>query len=347
MPATTPPRRSLLLSVALLSTLVLLVAGLYLRDRPTAGSVLPGSSSASSTPTSGPTPSPSPPAKAGHAPSATPDGAPRGWDRLYTENFDSPVPLGGFTHQDGADWYLEEDNPYASTLRSYPDGWGTTKNRSLNYASKTTDVVEEELGATGVFRLHGYTPTTGEVKRPLGGSFFPVLHPEVDTKEEQIGQTYGRYSVRFRTTGGYRPDETGGYPEGSKTGRFGTAFLLWPVSDNWAEGEIDYPEMPWGAKIAGYVHEIGDPANNSDQFTSHMSTEVGWRTATVEWYPGVLAFYLDGILISKVTENVPDTAFRWGFQSGGTMGVPAADIEGYLLIDWVTIDAYRGAVAPD
>ncbi|MCW2812478.1 MAG: glycoside hydrolase [Friedmanniella sp.] len=329
---------------AVVGVLALLVGAGYLRGSTSYIGGFP-------VPTIFPTPTTSPAASGDSEPEPVtpwpmPEQPPSGWTRLYGEDFSTSVPLGGFTNASNTDWYLADSNPYARTLRSYPDGWGTTHNRSLNFASKTADVVRDEFGARGVFRLHGYTPTTAGTDSALGGSFFPVLHPGAKTNAEQMGQTYGRYTVRFRTIGGYRPDVNGAYPSDSKLGRFGTAFLLWPVNDQWAEGEVDYPEMPWGAKIAGYVHQIGNPRVNGDSFKAPVTTDRGWQTATIEWYPGVLAFYLDGQLIRRVTENVPDTAMRWGFQSGGAVAVPPPDAEGYLLVDWITVDAYDGATPP-
>lgn len=335
MLAINPRRRSRLIRLAtVLSVLAFVVAVIFIRDNG-------GSSPSAGSQPSGATLQPQ-----SAEPSAMPDAAPRGWQRVYGENFNTSLPVGSFVNKSDTDWYLADGNPYARTLRSYPDRWGTTKNRSLNYSSKTTDIVDEAYGARGVFRVHGQTASVDGVDRSLGGSFFPVLNPDAPTGQEQMGQTYGRYTVRFRTVGGYRPDSAGNYPAKSKLGRYGTAFLLWPVNDNWAEGEVDYPEMPWGDRISSYVHEIGAPATTADEFKSPIRTDAGWQTATIEWYPGVLAFYLDGMLIHKVTENVPTTAFRWGFQSGGAIAVPPPDVQGYLLVDWITIDAYQGAVAP-
>ncbi len=329
---------------AVVGVLVLLFGAAYLRGSTSYVGGFPVPTSFPSATVPAPAPDGSEPQAA--APSPMPQQPSAGWSRLYTEDFTTSVPVGGFVNASNTDWYLAGSNPYAKTLRSYPDGWGTTHDRSLNFASKTADVVHDDFGARGVFRLHGYTPATKGDNSALGGSFFPVLRPGAAASGEQMGQTYGRYTVRFRTVGGFRPDVNGGYPADSKLGRFGTAFLLWPVSDKWAEGEVDYPEMPWGAKVAGYVHEIGNPRANGDVFKAPVTTDRAWQTATIEWYPGVLAFYLDGQLIRRVTENVPSTPMRWGFQSGGAVGVPPPDAEGYLLIDWITVDALKGATPP-
>lgn len=265
------------------------------------------------------------------------------WCRIYEENFATPAARGSFVNASADDWHLRRDRPYAGSLRSYPDGWGTTSNWSLNYASKTADVVPEALGARGVFRVHGHSEQVAGRVRSLGGSFYPVLDPLAAVEERQMAQTYGRYTVRFATTGGYRPNGAGTFPLGSAEPSYGTAFLLWPTNDRWAEGEIDYPELVWGAAPSGAVHEIGRPQVNSDTFEVSASTDARWNTATIEWTPGLLVFYWNGKKVRRVTTDVPSTPFRWGFQSGGTLGTPAADLSGYLYVDSISIDAYLPA----
>ena len=269
--------------------------------------------------------------------SAAPSGR---WCPVYAENFSTPAALGSFTNEPVGDWYLQGGHPYAGSLRSYPDGWGTTEDFSLNYASRTTDVVERAKGARGVLRLHGHTGEVDGRPQALGGSFYPVIDPLAKEKQQQVAQTYGRYTVRFTTTGGYRKTATGQYPDISDEPGYGTAFLLWPANDRWAEGEIDYPEMTWGAPVAGAVHTIGNPEVNADTFQTTTSTQGDWHTATIEWSPGLLVFLLDGAEVRRLTTDVPSTPFRWGFQSGGTLGTPAPDLAGYLYVDEISIDAY-------
>ena len=263
------------------------------------------------------------------------------WCRVYHEDFATPARLGSFVNEPTDDWHLAPDHPYAGSLRSYPDGWGTTKDWSLNYASRTTDVVPRAEGADGVLRVHGHTEEVDGRPRALGGSFYPVIDPLATDEQQQVAQTYGRYTVRFTTSGGYRPTAAGRYPRTSEEPRYGTAFLLWPANDRWAEGEVDYPEMAWGAPVAGYVHTIGRPEVNSASVVTSTSTEDGWSTAVLEWTPGLLVFSLNGREIRRVVTDVPSTPFRWGFQSGGTLGTPAAELSGHLYIDEISIDAYR------
>ena len=267
--------------------------------------------------------------------STMPTSSPTGWRRIYSQDFLTTAPIGSFTAARKDDWYLQTTNPYARSLRSYPDGWGTTGNLSLNYASKTVDVVDQDHGAAGVFRLNAKTDTVDGRRRSLAGSFFAVLDPTA-SGNAQVAQTYGRYSVRFRTVGGYPANHAGpGY---------GSAFLLWPADDTWNNGEIDFPEMAWGNKIGGFVHTIGNPSVNATVMTSTVPTDDTWHVATIEWKPIALVFSIDGTVLQTVTQNVPNKPFRWGFQSGGHDGTPADGVTGQLLVDWITIDAYAGKV---
>lgn len=274
-------------------------------------------------------------------PCAEPADAPDGqWCRVYQQDFSTPASLGTFVTVGGDDWRLRPGHPYAEKLRAYPDGWGTTGDYSLNYASRTADVVPAAMGAEGVFRLHGHSARVAGRVQPLGGSFYPVLDPAATDPQRQVAQTYGRYTVRFTTTGGYRPTAAGHYPTGSTAAAYGTAFLLWPANDRWAEGEVDFPEMVWGAPVSGSVHQLGRPEVNADTFTLPTTTDGRWNTATIEWTPGRLVFFLDGTEVRRVATDVPSTPFRWGFQSGGTYGRPAPDLSGYLYVDSISIDAY-------
>ena len=51
-------------------------------------------------------------------------------------------------------------------------------------------------------------------------------------------QAFGRFSVRFRS------DPLPGYK---------AAWLLWPESDNWNEGEIDFPEGGLDSTMWGFI----------------------------------------------------------------------------------------------
>ena len=149
------------------------------------------------------------------------------------------------------------------------------------------------------------------------------------------GQLYGRYTVRFRS------EEIPG---------FKMAFLLWPDSDNWAEGEIDFP----GDQFAGgRQHPVrqclsegrlasGYPGENSTFTTDTQAVESGWHTAAIEWAPDSITFVLDGQVVGTVTDGVPDTSMHLVLQVETMIDAskPASDVSSHLQVDWVRIDSY-------
>jgi beta-glucanase (GH16 family) len=138
--------------------------------------------------------------------------------------------------------------------------------------------------------------------------------------------TYGRYSIRFKVTG------AGGY---------GTAMMLWPNSDTWSDGEIDYPEGDFDGTMQIFHHTM-DPVKCADGCSEtdySFNTGVGfreWHTANTEWLPGKVSYYLDGNLLHTVTTSVPATGHRMTIQMAPT-SAPATS--GHFLIDWVAIYA--------
>ena len=131
-------------------------------------------------------------------------------------------------------------------------------------------------------------------------------------------QTYGRYSIR------YRADAVNGY---------GAAFLLWPASDNWSEGEVDFPEAPFTGTqyMANFLP--GSPGTTAYKQQTTASWQ-DWHVATTEWSPGLLRFLIDGKEVGRTTKGVPTTKFRWVIQAA-TSGTPSASADGHLLIDWM------------
>lgn len=150
------------------------------------------------------------------------------------------------------------------------------------------------------------------------------------------GQKYGRYSIKFRY------DSLPGYK---------IAFLLWPTSDSWNEGEIDWPEgdldgpMYCASAIRGSLEN--GPMKFDPPDRVYSSTGPGdWHVATTEWTPGEVKCFWDGELISQTTveTGVPVTPMRWTLQAEtsdrANRTFPEADTAGHLEIDWVVQYAY-------
>ncbi|GAA4265457.1 glycoside hydrolase family 16 protein [Frondihabitans peucedani] len=127
--------------------------------------------------------------------------------------------------------------------------------------------------------------------------------------------------------------------------------MLWPKSDNWNEGEIDWPEgdltrhpRPASA-IAGTLGQGkgGAPVflpptemfANTDQSQFHV--------ATTEWTSSAVRFYWDGALVAEVTRGIPTTPLRVTLQAETwiAQGAPSNSSDGHIQIDWITIHEAR------
>ena len=140
------------------------------------------------------------------------------------------------------------------------------------------------------------------------------------------GQTYGRYSVRFRA------DAVKGYK---------TAWLLWPDSENSSEGEINFPEGDLDGTIGAFSHCVGTPQNNCLAVNT-SATFRDWHVATVDWVPGKVTFYLDGKVVGSTTKSVPSTSMHWVLQTETALDgtVPADSAAGHVQIDWAVAYKY-------
>lgn len=151
------------------------------------------------------------------------------------------------------------------------------------------------------------------------------------------GQEYGRYSVKFRY------DSLPGYK---------IAFMLWPSSDKWVEGEIDWPEGDLDGPMYGASAIRGSSGNGPMKFDppdrDYSSDGPGdWHVATTEWTPGKVKWFWDGELSGQTTvqPGVPVTPMRWTLQAEtsdhASRTLPDAGTAGHLEIDWVVQYAYE------
>lgn len=137
------------------------------------------------------------------------------------------------------------------------------------------------------------------------------------------GQLYGRYEVRFRA------DALHGYS---------TAWLLWPDSDSWPDGEIDFPEGDLAGTISAYNHTPGNPSVNASAADSGVTYQ-DWHTATTEWTPAGVKFYLDGRLFSSSPVS-PSKPMHMVLQTETNDDRPDPSLAGDVQIDWVSIWQY-------
>ncbi|ROP74021.1 glycoside hydrolase family 16 protein [Curtobacterium sp. PhB115] len=186
---------------------------------------------------------------------------------------------------------------YANSWQPYPDGTG-----GMYYAGSQVSARD------------GYMDVKLDGKHGAAGTF--------GTPSGAWSHVGGKFSVRAKATGG----------DGN-----GAAFMLWPTSNVWADGEIDYPEGNFESKPSFFQHSM-TPGNEGS--STNASTGVSWRSWHVystEWIPGKSVTYLvDGKVIGKVTKDVPKTAHRFMFQVGNW------GASGHLDIDWVSTYDYKG-----
>ncbi|ROP64319.1 glycoside hydrolase family 16 protein [Curtobacterium sp. PhB115] len=186
---------------------------------------------------------------------------------------------------------------YAKSWQPYPDGTG-----GMYYS-----------GAM-ISAHNGYMDVKLDGKHGAAGTF--------GTPTGAWGHKGGKFIVRAKATGG----------DGN-----GAAFMLWPSSDKWSDGEIDYPEANFEQQPMLHHHSM---TPGQEATATSLSTGVSWRswhTYSIEWIPGKSVRYrLDGKVIKTVTKHVPKTAHRYMFQVGNWGDT------GHLYIDWVSTYTYKG-----
>jgi hypothetical protein len=201
---------------------------------------------------------------------------------------------------------------FLSTYRNfgaYPWGWLDTSKRG-HYDPGILSV------SGGILRIHLHTSSDGvhHVAAP---------YPKLPGGSDQL---YGRYSVRFRA------DPVDGYK---------VAWLLWPESEVWSDGEIDFPEGDLTRTISAFMHYVGNPADQ-DYFGTgaHFAS---WHVATIEWSPSRVAFSFDGRVIGTSTRHVPVEPMHFVLQTETELGsepVPSTT-SGDVQLDWVSVWRYE------
>lgn len=200
----------------------------------------------------------------------------------------------------------------ADKWRAYDDGWQDTSRNGTYSPAKVVSIHD------GVMDLHLRT----EDNKHLVAA--PV--PRTGGPGPDGGYVYGRYEVRFRS------DRIPGYK---------VAWLLWPDSDDWSEGEINFPEGNLDSSMAAFMHHRSNP-RQQDVYCPGASF-ADWHTATIEWSPKSVRFILDGTVIgeSRDRSKIPAEPMHWVLQTETNLDGhrPKTLTSGHVLIDWVV--AYR------
>jgi hypothetical protein len=238
---------------------------------------------------------PTPAATSSIPTTAMPVGNLPGFTQTFTEDFKTNLALGTFP------------GTYANKWQSY-NGFADSRGKG-DYNQK---IISVQNGAMDLW-LHN------ENGRPQSAAPVPLIQGAWG------GQTYGKFSVRFRS------DAVTGY---------GAAWLLWPDSNIWNQGEIDFPEGALNGKFMGFNHCINNPSTNCDYVITN-ATYTSWHTASIEWTPTGVKYILDGITLKNSTTAIPTNPMHWVLQTE-TNDQTVTGAGGHLQIDWVTAYKYTG-----
>ena len=228
---------------------------------------------------------------------AMPQGNLPGWTQVFADSFSENVPLGKFPAAVSGKW------------NAYPYPWHDTSGHGTYDPGRVVSI------GNGVMNLYLHTEN--------GVHMVAAPEPVIPgAPGPEGGLLYGRYAMRFKA------DQVPGYK---------TAWLLWPDSENWPDGEIDFPEGNLTGSISAFMHHKGNPEAQDAYPTS--ATYSTWHTAVIEWTPDAVTFYLDGQVIGRSTDtaDIPSTPMHWVLQTETQIsgGPPANSAAGNVQIDWV------------
>lgn len=232
--------------------------------------------------------------------------------QVFTDDFTSGnVPVGSFPGSYGTKWSVG----YGDNV---PDTAGKQGRPSMYMPSKVLSI---QNGVMNMF-LHS------ENGKSLGAAPMPKVNKQTWPYN---GQLYGKWTVRFKA------DAIHG---------FKTAWLLWPDSGEWEDGEIDFPEGDLDGTISAFSHcaNVGNPQGNCI-YGSTTARYTSWHTASIEWIPGRVTFILDGQTIATGTNSVPNESMHYVMQTescfGGLSDCPLAGTSSNLQVDWISVYTYN------
>jgi hypothetical protein len=148
------------------------------------------------------------------------------------------------------------------------------------------------------------------------------------------GQTYGRYALRIKA---------------DVIPRYKIAPLLWPASNKWDDGEIDFPEVDAftaTAHVKAKLYMPHDPKVTSwsgwDNVGSVMCDDQ-WHDAVIEWTPEGVDFYWDNQHIGRASGPAPKVPMRWTLQIETQIckDMPDNATEGHVYIGKASIWSYQ------
>lgn len=233
-----------------------------------------------------------------------------GWSQVFTEDFkEGDVGLGGFPGPAYASKWSE----------NYADGTPDTAAQQQIKGERTSGYYPSKVLSIhdGLLDMHLHS----ENGVAMGAAPSPILNGAIERPYNSL--VYGRYSVRFKA------DVLPG---------FKLAWLLWPDSKQWPQdGEIDFPEGDLSRVIYAAVHGVEGGVHENDVFRPNAPYG-SWHTATTEWSPGRIEFFLDGASIGVSTRFTPTKPMHYILQTEScSPSCPLPETNGHVLVDWVAI----------
>lgn len=234
---------------------------------------------------------------------SAPSGNVPGYTQLWKEDFtqDSPAGSVGTDYADRL-WLTADEQPGTEGVGVYENS------RNLSVHDGVMDMTER-LTADG-------TNTSGAQVRFLN---------DVNGAWAYSG---GRFEIRMKAA--FNEDNL-----------YGVCNLLWPASEVWNEGEVDFPEGSLGGSADLNQHMLAP--NDPSQVSLHGSVADGfqsWHVWTIDWQPGqFIKYYFDGVLFATETNpaNIPTTEHSWILQA---LNVADADIPAstvaHVYVDYAT-----------
>ena len=245
------------------------------------------------------------------------------WRLKWQTDFPQAAPLGSFS---GCDNYDRTPAAFCSGLPAsvrsawwaYPTGWPDT-------------ATENHL------RLGGYYDPARTISISGGQMHVRMfrdagpIHSAAVVPKAAIGLMYGKYVERFRVS-----------DPGSSTGYKGS-HLLWPTGYP-LKYEVDFPEGEWDSGFCGHVHSVSE-GNATKNVCPAGATWATWTTTETEWWPGNVAFYVNGTEVYHVTGKwVPDQPMSWIIQNEAALNgeIAPENSSAQLNISYVAVYTYAG-----
>jgi Glycosyl hydrolases family 16 len=221
-----------------------------------------------------------------------------GWRQIFTEDFNTNVPVGSFPG-------TVYGNRFTVYHNGTPDTAGNRGGPSRYYPSK---VVSVNNGLLNLY-LHSENGT------PMAAAILPDLPGN---------HLYGKYTIRFRS------DPLSSF----KT----AWLLWPSTMNSQQGGEIDFPEGNLSGTMNGFVHPTNVRSDSDQKAFNTSVTYTSWHTASIEWTPNKVNFILDDKSIGTATDRIPNNPMDYVIQTESCLtDCSTARTTGNLQIDWVVV----------